>query len=110
MGLFKKLFKPKNVNSKRFRLEMAETISKKLIRYVTERKDDVEEVIGKSGAFSIRNGEFIVFASSKVVFRTPVEDMQAWELLSGDGVVLTGIDLEHGNVERTITVHYVYYR
>lgn len=110
MGLFKKLFKPKNVNSKRFRLEMAEMISKKLIRYVTERRDDVEEVIGKSGAFSIRNGEFIVFASSKVVFRTPAEDMQAWELLSGDGVVLTGIDLEHGGLERTITVHYVYYR
>ena len=110
MGLFKKLFRPKNVNSKRFRLEMAERISKKLIRYVTERKDDVEEVIGKSGAFSIRNGEFIVFASSEVIFRTPAEDMQAWELLSGDGVVLTGIDLEHGGLERTITVHYVYYR
>lgn len=110
MGIFSRLFKPKNVNSKKFRLEMAEMISKKLIRYVTERKDDVEEVIGKGGAFSIRNGEFIVFASSEVVFRTPVEDMQAWELLSGDGAVLTGIDLEHGGVERTITVHYVYYR
>lgn len=110
MGIFSKLFKPKKEDSKRFRLEMAEMISKKLIRYVTERKDDVEEVIGKSGAFSIRNGEFIVFASSEVVFRTPVEDMKAWELLSGDGAVLTGIDLEHGSVERTITVHYVYYR
>ncbi len=110
MGLFKNIFKPKNVNSKRFRLEMAEMISKKLIRYVTERKDNVEEVIGKSGAFSIRNGEFIVFASSDVVFRTPVEDMQAWELLSGDGVVLTGVDLEHGGIKRTITAHYVYYR
>ncbi|MBQ8207971.1 MAG: hypothetical protein IJZ89_04460 [Clostridia bacterium] len=110
MGIFSKLFKPKKEDSKRFRLEMAEMISKKLIRYVTERKDDVEEVIGKSGAFSIRNGEFIVFASSEVIFRTPVEDMRAWELLSGDGAVLTGIDLEHGGVERTITVHYVYYR
>ncbi len=110
MGLLKKLFKPKNENSKRFRLQMAETISKKLIRYVTERKNDVEEVIGKSGAFSIRNGEFIVFSSSQVIFRTPVEELKAWELLSGDGVVLTGIDLEHGGVERTITVHYVYYR
>ena len=110
MGLFKKLFKPKNENSKRFRLQMAEMISKKLIRYVTERKNDVEEVIGKSGAFSIRNGEFIVFSSSQVIFRTPVEELKAWELLSGDGVVLTGIDLEHGSVERTITVHYVYYR
>ena len=106
MGLFGR----KKEDSKKFRLEMAEKISTKLIRYVTERKDDVEEVIGKSGAFSIRNGEFVVFASSKVIFRTPVEDMRAWELLSGDGAVLTGIDLEHGGIERTITVHYVYYR
>ena len=89
---------------------MAEMISKKLIRYVTERRDDNEDVIAKSGAFSIRNGEFIVFASSEVVFRTPVEDLRAWELLSGDGVVLSGPDLEHGGADRTITAHYVYYR
>ena len=32
------------------------------------------------------------------------------DLLSGDGVVLTGPDAEHGGVLRTVTVHYVYYR
>ena len=36
--------------------------------------------------------------------------MQAWELLSKDGVVITAPDLEHGGVERTIIVFYVYYR
>ena len=30
--------------------------------------------------------------------------------MSGDGVVITAPDKEHGGVERTITVHYVYYR
>lgn len=110
MGLFQKLFNSQKEDSKKFRIQMAETISKKRIRYVTERKNDVEEVIAKDGAFSIRDGEFIVFASSEVVFRTPLEDLRAWELLSADGAVLTGIDLEHGGMERTITVHYVYYR
>ena len=36
--------------------------------------------------------------------------MQAWELLSKDGVVITAPDLEHGGRERTIIVYYVYYR
>ncbi|MGN1047194.1 MAG: hypothetical protein ACI4QZ_01140 [Eubacteriales bacterium] len=106
MGLFGR----KKEDSKKFRLEMAEKIARQRIRYVTEKIDDVETVIAKDGAFSIRDGEFIVFASSDVIFRTPVEQMQAWELLSGEGAVLTGADLEHGGAERTITVFYVYYR
>ena len=30
--------------------------------------------------------------------------------MSGDGVVITAPDKEHGGAVRTITVHYVYYR
>lgn len=109
MGLFKKIFPPKE-GTRQFRLDMAEKISKQKIRYVTERKNDTEEVIARDGGFSIRNGEFIVFASSEVVFRTDVNELRAWELLSGEGVVLTGDDLEHGGENRTITAFYVYYR
>jgi hypothetical protein len=39
-----------------------------------------------------------------------VDDLQIWELLSRDGVVLTGPDLENGGVERTVIAYYVYYR
>ena len=56
------------------------------------------------------NDELIVFASSDVIFRCKIEQMQAWELLSKDGVVITAPDLEHGGKERTIIVFYVYYR
>ena len=98
MGLFKK-----KEDGKKFRLEMVNKIKDKRIRYV-------EEVIGKSGAFSVRDGEFIVFASSEVIMRTPAAELRAWELLSGDGVVLTGRDDEHGGTERTITAYYVYFR
>ena len=77
---------------------------------MTERINDVEEVIGKNGALNIRGDELLVFASADVLMRCKIEEMQAWELLSKDGVVITAPDLEHGGVERTIMVFYVYYR
>ena len=103
--------KSKNPDSKRYRYDMAQKICGHHIKYVTERHvDDVEEVIGKSGGLNIRDDEFIVFASADIIMRCKIEDMQAWELMSHDGVVITAPDLEHGGVERTIIVHYVYYR
>lgn len=103
--------KSKNPDSKRYRYDMAQKICGHHIKYVTERHaDDVEEVIGKNGGLNIRDDEFIVFASADIIMRCKIEDMQAWELMSHDGVVITAPDLEHGGVERTIIVHYVYYR
>ena len=103
--------KSKNPDSKRYRYDMAQKICGHHIKYVTERHaDDVEEVIGKNGGLNIRDDEFIVFASADIIMCCKIEDMQAWELMSHDGVVITAPDLEHGGVERTIIVHYVYYR
>lgn len=110
MGLFKRLTKSKNPDSKKFRREMAYSVSSQHIKYVTEKRDGVDEVIGRNGGLNIRNDEFIVYASSNVLFRCPVDDLQIWELLSRDGVVLTGPDLENGGVERTVIAYYVYYR
>ncbi len=108
MGLFKR--KSKNPDSKKFRREIAYAVSGQHIKYVTEKKNDVDEVIGRNGGLNIRNDEFIVYASSDVLFRCPVDELQIWELLSRDGVVLTGPDLEHGGAERTVIAYYVYYR
>ncbi|MBO5204280.1 MAG: hypothetical protein J6B72_06685 [Clostridia bacterium] len=110
MGLFKRLTKSKNPDSKKFRREMAYAVSGQHIKYVTEKRDGVDEVIGRNGGLNIRNDEFIVYASADVVFRCPVDELQIWELLSRDGVVLTGPDLEHGGIERTVIAYYVYYR
>ena len=110
MGLFKKIFKPKSPDSKRFRWEMAQQMCGHHIRYVTEKRNGVDEVIGRNGGLNIRDDELLVFASADVIFRCKIEQMQAWELLSKDGVVITAPDLEHGGVERTIIVYYVYYR
>lgn len=110
MGLFKKLTKSKNPESKQFRWDMARSISGQHIKYVTEKKNDVDEVIGRNGGINLREDELILYASSDVVFRSKVEQLQIWELLSKDGVVLTGPDLEHGGEVRTVVAYYVYYR
>ena len=110
--LFKKLFekRSKNPNTKQYRWAMAEQMSKHHIRYVTEKINGVDEVIGRNGGLNIRDDEMLVFASSDVLLRCKIAEMQAWELLSKDGVVITAPDLEHGGTERTIIVYYVYYR
>lgn len=112
--MFKKIFenltKSKNPESKRYRYDMAKRICGHHVKYVTEKRDGVDEVIGKGGGLNIRDDELIVFASSDIIMRCKIVDMQAWELLSKDGVVITAPDLAHDGIERTIVVYFVYYR
>ncbi len=112
--MFKKLFetlsKSNNPNSKRYKYDMAKQICGHHVRYVTEKRNGVDEVIGREGGLNIRDDELIVFASADILMRCKIEKMQAWELLSKDGVVITAPDEAHGGEERTIIVYYVYYR
>ncbi|MBQ4150882.1 MAG: hypothetical protein IJC81_03670 [Clostridia bacterium] len=109
MWLFSK-FSKKNPSSLAYKRNMAQMISNKRIKYVGEKVDGVEEVIGKGGSISIRDDEIIVFASADVLLRAKIADMNASELLSKDGVIITAPDLERGGVVRTIVVYYVYFR
>lgn len=114
MGIFKKVFKfwtkSKNPESPRYRRDMAKKINGQHIKYVTENRNGVDEVIGRSGGISIRDDELILYASSEIILRAKISELSAWELLSNDGVVLTAPDLEHDGVERTVIAHYTYYR
>lgn len=112
MGLFgkKDVRKSKKTDSKKFRREMAMAVNHQHIRYVTEKRDGVDEVIGRSGGINIRDDELLLYASSDVLFRCKIDDLEIWELLSKDGVVLTGPDAEHGDRLRTVIAYYVYYR
>ena len=114
MGVLKNLFRKikmnKDPDSKAFRLEMAKSVCGQHIKYVTEKIDGVEEVIGRSGGLNIRNDEFIVYASAKVLFRCKLDEVHIWELLSKDGVVISGPDIENGGAERTVIAFYVYHR
>ena len=112
--MFKKVWerwgKSNNPNSKRYRMDMAKRICGHHVKYVTERINDVDEIIGRSGALNIRDDELLVFAAADVLMRCKIADMDAAELLSKDGVVITAPDLEHGGKMRTVIVYYVYYR
>lgn len=89
---------------------MAKRICGHHVKYVTERIDNVDEVIGRSGGLNIKDDELLVFASADILMRCKIADMQASELLSKDGVVITAPDLAHGGKVRTVIVYYVYYR
>ena len=80
------------------------------IKYVTERREDNDDVVGRGGSLSIREGSLIVFASSEIVFRCAVDQVKTSQLLSGDGVVIEGADAEHGGVHRKLIAYYVYHR
>lgn len=92
-----------------FRRAMAKKLSGRHIKYVTERDENGESVIGRQGAIIIKDRELLVYSSEQVVFRTPVDEMSAAELLSLEGVILSGRDTENGRVERTVVAYYTYY-
>ncbi|MFA5561085.1 MAG: hypothetical protein WDA00_00370 [Eubacteriales bacterium] len=80
------------------------------IRYVTERVDGEEMVIGRGGSLSVRGEELLVFSSADIVFRTPLKELQLGRLLSGDGVILTGAPTDRPEQVRTLIIYFVYHR
>lgn len=47
-----------------------------------------ERVIGGAGAFSVQDGELIISCDNKVLFRRPIKEIRAGELMNLSGVVL----------------------
>ena len=101
--------KPKNEDSPAFRWEMAKKINGKHIRYVVERVNNEDNIIGREGGLNIKGDEFLVFSSGLVIFRAKIDDLKASELMSGNGVILTAHDLENEGRLRSVIAHYTYY-
>lgn len=111
MSLFSRLFgKSKNPESYAFRLERAKSLHGQAVKYVTEHRDGNEDVVGRGGALCLKGDEFIVDSSGDRLFVCKVKDLEASNLMSGDGVVIKGPNELEGGKVRTITVHFVYYR
>lgn len=102
--------KSKNINSKRYKRDLAEYLNGRALKCVTERINGIEEMIGKRGAIIRKDDELLVYSSQDVLMRVRINDLQAWELMSLDGVVITAPDIEHGGEERTVIAYYSYYR
>ena len=111
MSFISKLFGlDKKTDRYAFRLERAKSLHGKVIKYVTENRAGNEDVIGRGGSLCLHGEEFIVDSSGDRLFSCNVRDLEASNLMSGDGVVIKGPDSINGGVLRTITVHFVYYR
>lgn len=110
LKFFKNLTKSKNEDSPRFRYDMAKRLNGRHIRYVTERENYEDIVIGHDGCLAIHDDEFIVLSDGDTKFRAKIPELKFSELMSLDGVILSGYDIEHGNAYRTIIAYYKYYR
>ena len=77
---------------------------------MTEHRNDNEDVIGRGGALAVHGDTFIVDSSGERLFVCNIKDLEASNLMSGDGVVIKGPNLLENGKMRTITVHFVYYR
>jgi hypothetical protein len=111
MSFLNKLFNRKNnPDSYAFRLARAKSLHGQVVKYVTERRNDNDDVIGRGGALALHGETFIVDSSGERVFACNVKDLEASNLMSGDGVVIKGPDLLSDGKIRTVTVHFVYHR
>ncbi len=106
----RKIFKNDETNPA-FRRAFAEKINNRHVRYVTERFEGIEEIVGREGHLNILpcGDELCVTCGIEEIFRAKIDELSMWELMSNDGVVLEGFDLSCGR-HREITAFYKYYR
>ncbi len=111
MSFFKKLFgKSKNTSSYAYRLEQARSLHGQPVKFVTERREDNEDVIGRGGALAIHGDTFIVDSSGERLFVCEISKLEVSTLMSGDGVIIGGPNLLQDGKYRSIIVHFVYHR
>ena len=111
MSFFNKLFsKAQREGTVAYRRKMAAELHGMPVRYVTERTEDNDDVVGRGGHMSVYEDELILDSSGDTIFRARVSELDASYLMSGDGVILKGPNLLENGRERTLTVHFVYYR
>ena len=95
----KKWTKCKNIDSKRYKRDLANYLDGRSIK-----------VVGKSGAIIKKDDELLIYSSQDVLMRMKIDDLHAWELMSLEGVVITAHDIEHSGEERTVIAFYSYWR
>ena len=111
MSFWKRIFRVgKKPGTYAYRLERARELHGQVNKYVTERKDNNDDVIGRGGALAVHEDKFIVDSSGERIFMCDIRELDTSFLMSSDGVIIRGPNLLENGKERTITVHFVYYR
>lgn len=95
MGFFKRK-KEKDEN-----LALLRRLDKRGISYFSQRDPQTyqERILGRKGAFSVVDDTLIISCENKILFRHPLKEIQAGELMN-----LSGITLNVGN-ERFIAYY-----
>ena len=76
---------------------------------MTERTDSDDFVIGRDGALIVKDDCLLVYSSANVVFRGRIDELRMSELLSLEGVIIEGNDIEHDGRHRKVIAYYTYY-
>ncbi len=108
--LFSKLFSRSKPGTSAYRRRMAKELHGLAVKYVTERREGNDDVIGRGGALALHGDEFLVYSSGDILLRADPALMDASYLMSGDGVVITAPDKLRDGAVRTVIVHFVYHR
>ena len=103
MGFFKK--KDKYALSRK----ELERFNGKEINYAVERIDGIEQALGKAGGIVVLDDVIVVMCEAHEVFRCRIRGATVAELLSGNGVEISGEDAYTGE-KRYVVAHYSYYR
>ena len=111
MSFLKRIFGiGKNPDSYAYKLERAKELHGQPIKYVTERVDGNEDIIGRGGSLAIHDGNFIIDSSGDRLFVCDIREIEISWLMSGNGAIIKGPNLLEDGKERSMTVHFVYYR
>lgn len=110
MSIFKKLFSGSESKRKENHRLQVESLHGSDIKYVTEYLNGNDDVVGRGGKITVKDGALIVDTSGDRLFKCEIKNVGVNFLMSGDGVIISGAnELEDGNV-RVLTVHFVYHR
>ena len=110
MGFFDKLKGIRTKNKAATGAKRALELHGQVIKYVTEREDGNDNVVGRGGSISVRDNTLLLFSSEKILLRADIAELEASYLLSGDGVVLSAPNLEEGGRFRSYIAYFVYHR
>ena len=111
MSFLKKLFGGrKNPSGYAYKYEQARSLHGQPVKFVTERRADNEDVIGRGGAMAVHEDTFIVDSSGERLFVCRIKDLEVSTLMSGDGVIVQGPNMLEDGKFRSIIVHFVYHR
>ena len=70
--------KSKNINSKRYKTDLANYLDGRSLKCVTERVNGIEEVIGHKGAIIKKEDELLVYASQEYLADQYTADADRW--------------------------------